>query len=84
MKSRRKILEGVVTSAKMQKTIVVSVERIKKHSLYQKSSRDHKKFKAHDDEGKAGPGDLVKIVECRPYSKDKRFKLLEVIKKQIL
>jgi small subunit ribosomal protein S17 len=81
MKSRRKILVGVVTSNKMTKTIVVKVERIKKHALYGKSFKGFKKFKAHDEKGEAKEGDLVKIIESKPYSKDTHFELLEVSRK---
>jgi small subunit ribosomal protein S17 len=79
MRNRGRVLEGVVSSAKMKKTIVVKVVRTKKHSLYIKSSKTFKKFKAHDEEQKAREGDVVRIVESRPYSKDKHFKLLEVV-----
>ncbi len=81
MKSRQRVLEGVVTSTKMTKTIVVRVKRTKRHDLYIKSYKTSKKFKAHDEEGQAREGDLVKIVETRPYSKDTHFKLLEVLRK---
>ncbi|MFC1599287.1 30S ribosomal protein S17 [Candidatus Omnitrophota bacterium] len=80
---RRKILEGYVTSAKMEKTIVVRVGRIKKHSVYKRNSGLYKKFKAHDEKEEAQQGDFVKIVESRPLSKEKRFKLLEIAKKKV-
>lgn len=80
--SRKKILEGVVTSAKMKKTIIVKVQRISKHPVYKRSSTLYRKFKAHDDKGQASEGDLVKIIESRPFSKEKNFRLLEVIKKK--
>ena len=82
MQSRRRILEGIVTSAKMEKTIVVKVKRIATHPLYGKKSTSHKKFKAHDQDNQAKEGDLVRIVESRPYSREKRFKLLEIIAKK--
>ena len=82
MKSTKKrILEGTVVSTKMDKTIVVSVESFKRHHLYRKDFRMHKKYKAHDGKQAAGVGDAVKIIESRPFSKQKRFKLLEVVKK---
>jgi small subunit ribosomal protein S17 len=81
MKSRQRVLEGVVTSTKMTKTIVVRVKRTKRHGLYIKSYKTSKKFKARDEEGQAREGDLVKIVESRPYSKDTHFRLLEVLRK---
>ena len=81
MKSRQRVLEGVVTSAKMTKTIVVRVKRTKRHSLYIKSFRTSKKFKAHDEEQKAKEGDRVKIIESRPYSKTTHFRLLEIVRR---
>ena len=82
MKQKRRILEGVVVSDKMDKTIVVRVERLKVHPLYKKAMRRHKKFKAHDENNTAKKGDKVKIIEARPYSKEKRFALLELIKEK--
>ena len=76
---RHKELVGVVTSAKMQKTIVVRVTRQIQHKLYQRYIRVHKKFYAHDEQGEARPGDTVRIVETRPMSKLKRWRLAEVI-----
>jgi len=75
-----KILKGVVTSDKMDKTIVVSVSRFIKHPKYQKYINIAKKFKAHDDENIAKIGDEVEITETKPLSKDKNFKLVRVIK----
>ncbi len=70
---------GVVTSAKMQKTIVVKVTRLVQHRLYQRVVRVTKKFYAHDEQGEARPGDTVRIVETRPLSKLKRWRLAEVV-----
>ncbi len=81
MRERRRILEGEVTSTKMQKTIVVKVERLKKHPVYKKVLRKYKKFKAHDEKEEAKMGDIVRIRESRPYSKDKHFELIEIIKR---
>ena len=78
---RRKIRTGVVVSDKMNKTIVVRVERLTRHPLYKKTIRRYKKFKAHDENKSAKSGDLVKIIETRPLSKEKRWRLLEVLKK---
>ncbi len=75
----RQQLVGVVTSAKMQKTIVVKVTRAVQHRLYQRVVRVTKKFYAHDEQGEARPGDTVRIVETRPLSKLKRWRLAEVI-----
>ncbi len=77
----KKRLEGIVVSDKMQKTIVVKVERLKKHPLYKKYYKVHKKFKAHDEKEIAKLGDRVIIEECRPISKEKRWRLVKVIKK---
>lgn len=76
----RKELVGVVTSNAMQKTITVSVERLKFHPIYKKGIKWTKKYKAHDEENKAKVGDLVRIRECRPLSKTKRWRLVEIIK----
>ncbi|TAN62158.1 30S ribosomal protein S17 [bacterium] len=80
-KTRRKTRTGVVVSDKMQKTIVVKVERSTRHPLYKKTIRRYKKFKAHDESSSAKTGDTVKIMETRPLSKEKRWRLLEVLKK---
>ncbi len=71
---------GVVVSDKMDKTIVVQIERITKHSLYNKVVKKFLKFKAHDEDNKAKIGDKVKIAETRPLSKDKRWRLVEILK----
>ena len=81
MQSRKKILTGLVTSDKMTKTIVVKVESSKKHLLYEKSFKVYKKFKAHDEKEAASSGDTVRIVESRPYSKEKKFRLLDIVTK---
>lgn len=75
----RRILEGLVLSNKMQKTIVVVVEDQVSHRLYRKMFIKKKKYKVHDQDNKANIGDRVKIIEARPLSKEKRFRLLEII-----
>jgi small subunit ribosomal protein S17 len=70
---------GVVTSAKMQKTIVVRVTRLVKHRLYTRVMRVNKKFYAHDENGEARAGDTVRIVETRPMSRLKRWRLAEIV-----
>ncbi len=75
----KRILEGVVVSDKMEKTIVVQVEKRLLHGLYKKTIVRHKKLKVHDSKKSAKVGDKVKIIESRPYSKDKRFRILEVL-----
>ncbi len=77
----RKTRVGVVTSDKMQKTISVEVRRSVRHPLYGKSVKRSKKFSVHDEQGKAGIGDVVKIAETRPLSKNKRWRLVEIIEK---
>ena len=76
---RRQELIGVVTSAKMQKTIVVKVVRTVKHPLYVRVVRSAKKYYAHDENNEARAGDTVRIVASRPLSKLKRWRLLEVV-----
>lgn len=80
-KSLRKIRIGKVTSNKMDKTIVVNVERKYRHPLYQKFIRRHKKYKAHDELNTCNIGDVVRIEETRPLSKQKRWRLVEIIEK---
>lgn len=70
------ILKGVVVGDKMDKTIVVSISRFIKHPLYGKFYKVNKKYKAHDEENKFKTGDTVEIIEVRPISKDKRFKVV--------
>ena len=77
----RKVRVGFVTSDKMDKTIVVTVEEFIRHPLYGKRVKRTKKFKAHDEENTCGIGDKVRIMETRPLSKDKRWRLVEVVEK---
>jgi small subunit ribosomal protein S17 len=77
----RKVMIGVVTSNKMDKTIVVAVERNVKHPIYGKIMKRTYKLKAHDEENACNIGDKVKVMETRPLSKDKRFRLVEIIEK---
>jgi small subunit ribosomal protein S17 len=79
VRHRRQELTGVVTSAKMQKTIIVKVTRLVQHDLYTRVIRVTKKFYAHDEENQAKRGDTVKIVETRPLSKLKRWRLAQVV-----
>jgi len=76
---QRQELTGVVTSAKMEKTIVVKVTRLVKHKLYTRVMRVSKKFYAHDEAREARLGDTVRIVETRPMSKLKRWRLAQVV-----
>lgn len=78
-RNNRKVQIGKVVSDKMDKTIVVAVETYKKHDLYHKRIKYTKKFKAHDENNTAKIGDVVKITETRPLSKDKRWRLTEIV-----
>ncbi|AFH90192.1 30S ribosomal protein S17 [Corynebacterium pseudotuberculosis] len=80
-KGARKVRTGYVVSDKMQKTIVVELEDRKQHTKYGKTIRTNSKVKAHDEDSIAGVGDLVRIEETRPLSKDKHFRLVEIIEK---
>jgi len=80
-RGRRKSKVGSVVSSKMNKSIVVSVERLVRHPLYGKYFRKTSKFMAHDEENQCRVGDTVKIVETRPLSKLKRWRLVEVVEK---
>lgn len=77
----RKQRVGVVTSNKMQKTITVSVERRLRHPIYGKFVKKSKKFLAHDEENTCSIGDTVRIMETRPLSKRKRWRLVEVVER---
>jgi small subunit ribosomal protein S17 len=83
-RGRRRTLQGIVVSTGMEKTISVRVERVTRHPKYKKYVRQHKKYMAHDEENTAGVGDTVRIVECRPLSKLKRWRLAEVVERAIL
>ncbi|MCL2408459.1 MAG: 30S ribosomal protein S17 [Oscillospiraceae bacterium] len=79
--SRRKTRVGKVVSDKMDKTIVVAVEDRVQHPLYKKIIKRTYKLKAHDEENACGTGDRVRVMETRPLSKDKRWRLVEIIEK---
>lgn len=76
----KKILKGVVVSDKMDKTVVVSIERVFQHPLYKKTIKTRKKYKAHDEENKCQIGDVVEIIESSPISKTKRWKVIRIVK----
>jgi small subunit ribosomal protein S17 len=82
--NKKKEFTGEVVSDKMQKTIVVRVMRMAKHAKYGRTIRKYNKFKAHDEKREAKMGDVVKIIESRPLSKDKRFRLASVVKKALI
>ena len=77
----RKMRIGIVTSDKMDKTITVAIERRVKHPIYGKFVKKTTKFHAHDEKNECGVGDTVKIMETRPLSKTKRWRLVEVVEK---
>ena len=80
-RTSRKTRVGMVVSDKMQKTVVVSIERRVQHPVYGKMVRRTKKLKAHDEENAAKTGDTVRIMETRPLSKDKRWRLVEIVER---
>ena len=80
-RNMRKTVIGRVVSAKMDKTIVVAVEDSVKHALYNKIVKRTVRFKAHDENNECGVGDRVRIMETRPLSKDKRWRLVEIVEK---
>lgn len=82
-RNRRREQIGKVVSDKMDKTIVVAVETYKRHSLYHKRIRYTKKFKAHDENNQAKIGDTVRIMETRPLSRDKNWRLVEIVEKAV-
>jgi small subunit ribosomal protein S17 len=80
-RSRRKVREGVVVSDKMEMTVVVVIQELKPHPLYKKVVRRNTKLKVHNDNNDARVGDRVRIVETRPISKDKRWRVAEVLER---
>ena len=80
MSGQRKSMVGTVTSNKMDKTVVVEVERLRRHPLYKKVIKLRSKFKAHDDANACQIGDVVRIAESRPLSKEKRWVVEEIVR----
>ena len=80
-RNRRRVKQGRVVSSKMAKTIVVVCETRVPHPVYKKIIRKSVRFKAHDERNDAQNGDVVRIAECRPLSKEKRWRLLEIVEK---
>ncbi len=80
-RGNRKVRTGRVVSDKMDKTAVIAVETFVSHPLYGKQVKKTTKFKAHDENNECGIGDTVKIMETRPLSKDKRWRLVEILQK---
>ena len=80
-RNRRKTIVGMVTSDKMDKTVVVQFEDFVRHSIYGKAVKRTKKVKAHDENNECRVGDRIKIMETRPLSKDKRWRLVNIVEK---
>ncbi len=81
MREQRRALVGTVTSNKMDKTIVVTVQRVTRHPLYGKVLKVNSKYKAHDEDNSVREGDTVRIRECRPISKEKKFFVEEILER---
>lgn len=79
METKRKTRVGRVVSNKMDKTVVVTVETVKHHPLYKKAIKKAVRYKAHDGKNECGPGDIVRIIETRPLSREKRWRVVEII-----
>ena len=84
MPGHRKVRAGVVVSDKMDKTVVVLVERLVQHAVYKKYVRQRKKYKAHDPDNRCRIGDQVSIVETRPLSREKRWRVQNIIKPAVV
>jgi small subunit ribosomal protein S17 len=80
-RGNRKTRVGTVTSSKMDKTIVITITTLKQHPLYGRTMRQSTKFKAHDENNECGVGDTVEIMECRPLSKEKNWRLVRIIER---
>ena len=80
----RKVMIGTVVSDKMDKTVVVAVETSVRHTVYKKTVKRTYKLKAHDEENECKVGDRVKVMETRPLSKDKRWRVVEIVEKAII
>ena len=83
-RNQRKVYQGSVVSDKMDKTITVVVETKRNHPIYGKRMNYSKKYKAHDENNEAKVGDIVKIMETRPLSATKRFRLVEIVEKAVI
>ena len=80
-RGKRKVLTGTVVSDKMEKTAVVSIERLVKHATYGKYVRRRNKFKVHDEKNECKIGDVIRFMETRPLSKDKRWRLVDFVQR---
>ena len=80
-RNKRKVRVGTVVSDAMDKTVVVAVERLVRHPLYGRTIRRTKKYKAHDEHNEAKVGDIVEIMECRPLSREKRWRVSKILER---
>ena len=80
-RSRRKVRVGKVVSDRMEKTVVVSIERLVRHETYGRYVRRHTKFKVHDEKNECRVGDVIRFMETRPLSKDKRWRFVEFVER---
>ena len=83
-RNSRKVIRGVVVSDKMDKTIVVEVDTSKRHPLYGRRVKFTNKYKAHDENNEAKVGDVVELMETRPLSKDKHYRLVKIVEKAVI
>ena len=83
-RNRRKVLRGTVVSDKMDKTVVVEITTKRSHPLYGRHVKFSSRFKAHDENNEAKVGDVVEIMETRPLSKDKHFRLVKIVEKAVI
>jgi small subunit ribosomal protein S17 len=81
LRNKRKELVGKVTSSKRDKTVTIMIEKKEKHPLYGKFMKRSKKFQVHDEKNECQEGDIIKVMETRPLSKTKRFRLVEILEK---
>lgn len=82
--SKRRVLRGKVVSDKMDKTIVVEIQKTSKHPLYKKNVKDTRRYKAHDEANEAKIGDIVEIMETRRLSAQKHFRLVKIVEKAVI
>jgi len=82
-RGRKRVLLGTIVSEKMDKSVVVQVERLVQHKVYKKYIKSYKKYAAHDENNLCRPGDVVKITESRPLSKTKKFRVSEIVKRAV-
>ena len=82
MEKKHKDMVGYIVSDKMDKTVVVAVEMLRRHPLYKKTLKRVTKYKAHDEKNECGMGDIVRIIETRPLSREKRWRVAEIITKK--